>query len=71
MGFAAKGLVYVLTGTLAARAAVGMSGGKVTDQHGALATIPTLPMGRILLGLIAVGLLGYALWRGIAAFVDP
>lgn len=70
LGFAAKGLVYVMTGALAARAAMGMQG-KVTDPHGALATIPTLPMGRILLGLIAVGLLGYALWRGIAAFLDP
>ena len=71
LGFAAKGLVYVLTGTLAARAAIGLSGGRVTDAHGTLATIPTLPMGRILLGLIAVGLFGYALWRGIAAIVDP
>lgn len=69
-GFAAKGLVYALVGYLALQAAIG-SGGKTTDSSGALRTLLTQPFGQILLGVVAVGLFGYALWRLVQAFCDP
>lgn len=70
LGFAAKGIVYALVGLLAAQAAFG-SGGQKTDTQGALQTIVTQPFGRILLSFVALGLLGYALWRFVEAAADP
>lgn len=69
-GFVAKGVVYAVVGLLAAQAAFG-TGGKKTDTQGALQTIVTQPFGKFLLGLVAVGLLGYALWRLVEAAMDP
>jgi hypothetical protein len=68
-GYAAKGLVYVVIGALAARAAVGV-GGATTDTRGAIGVIGTGPMGTIALVAIGVGLIGYMLWRLIAAATD-
>lgn len=70
LGFAAKGIVYALVGLLAAQAAFGI-GGKKTDTEGALRTIVTQPFGQVLLSLVAIGLLGYALWRLVEAVADP
>lgn len=69
MGYVAKGVVHILVGWLAAQAAIG-SGGSTTDSSGALRTIVDEPMGRTILGIIAVGLLGYALWRILEAVLD-
>lgn len=69
-GFAAKGVVYALVGLLAAQAALGV-GGQTTDTGGALQTIVTQPFGKILLSLVAVGLIGYVLWRLVEAVMDP
>ena len=68
-GYAAKGSVYVVMGALAAGAAVG-AGGATTDTRGALNVIGDGPMGTIALLAIGVGLLGYMLWRLIAAVAD-
>lgn len=68
-GYAAKGIVYLVIGALAVKAAMG-SGGATTDSGGALATIGDSGAGRILLLLMAIGLLGYALWAVLAAFLD-
>jgi len=68
-GYAAKGIVYLLVGTLAVQAAVGQ-GGQTTDQTGALTKIASLPYGKLMLGLVVVGLLGYALWREVEAIMD-
>ena len=68
-GYAAKGSVYVVMGALAAGAAVG-AGGATTDTRGALNVIGDGPMGTIALLAIGVGLLGYMLWRLIAAVTD-
>ena len=46
-------------------------GGKTTGQEGALQTILLAPLGRGLLGLVALGLLGYATWRLFQGIVDP
>ena len=68
-GYAANGLVYVVVGALAAQAAMG-SGGDTTDTGGALGYILQAPFGHALVGLMAVGLVGYALWRFLQAVLD-
>lgn len=69
VGYAAKGVVYLLIGGLAARAALG-TGGRTTDSGGALTSIGDGAAGKLLLGLIALGLVGYAAWRVTAAATD-
>lgn len=71
VGYAAKGVVYLLIGILAARTAFGDSGGQSTGSSGALRTLVNEPFGQILLGLLAAGLAAYALWRAFAAITDP
>ncbi len=68
-GYAAKGVVYVVMGALAAKAALG-AGGKTTDTRGAINVIGDGPMGTIALLAIGIGLIGYMLWRLIAAVTD-
>ena len=66
-GYAAKGVTYLLMGWLALLAAFSQ-GGSMTDQRGALQYLADQPFGVFLLGMVAVGLAGYALWyvaRGI------
>ncbi len=69
-GYAAYGLVYVLVGVLSVRAALS-GGGKTAGQEGALQAILLAPLGRTLLGLVALGLLGYAMWRLFQDVLDP
>ena len=69
-GYAAKGFVYAAIGILALLAAFSI-GGETTDTTGALQTISKQPFGQILLVLIAVGLVGYVIWRLIQAIQDP
>jgi hypothetical protein len=70
LGFAAKGTVYIVVGFLAIKAAMG-TGGQTTNSAGALHEIASKPLGEALLGIIAVGLVGYALWKLIQCFTDP
>ena len=69
LGFAAKGVVYLLVGALAAAAAWGA--GSARGSTGALQTLYDEPFGRVLLGLVALGLVGYVLWRLVSAFANP
>lgn len=69
LGYAAKGVVYMVIGFLATEAAFGR-GGKATDSKGALRAIGDGPFGKLALVVILVGLLGYAAWRLISAFTD-
>jgi hypothetical protein len=61
-GFVARSAIYAIIGVLAFKLAIG-SGGKLTNQHGALTTVADQPFGSLLLTLLAIGLGGYALWR--------
>ena len=70
LGFAAKGAVYILVGFLAAMA-VFTDGGTTTGSTGALATLADETWGRLLLGLIAIGLAGYVVWRAVSAILNP
>jgi hypothetical protein len=69
VGYAAKGVIYLLIGTLALRLALG-DGGRVTDSSGVLKTVVQQPFGIALLGLIAAGILAYAGWEIMQAILD-
>lgn len=69
-GFVAKGLLYGTIGVLAGCAGLG-EGGETTDTRGAMERVLDLPFGRALLIAIAVGLVGYALWRFVEGIADP
>jgi hypothetical protein len=68
-GYAALGVVYLLIGIVAAKAAID-GGGHVPSQRGAVSEISAQPVGQVLLVLIGIGLMGYALWRLLAAVFD-
>lgn len=70
LGFAAKGAVYIMMGLIAASAAF-TGGGRTAGSSGALATLADSTWGRLALGLIAVGLAGYVLWRALSAALNP
>jgi hypothetical protein len=66
VGFVARGAVYAIIGLLAVQVSI-HSGGKVTDQKGALATVAHQPFGHALLVAIAIGFGAYAIWRLVQA----
>jgi hypothetical protein len=66
-GYAAKGMLYMVIGVLATKAAFGQ-GGATTDQKGAMREIAASSFGSVLLALVGVGLAAYALYRFIEAF---
>ena len=70
LGYATKGAVYIIIGALAVRVSLG-AGGRTTGTRGALQEIAAQPFGTIMLGLVALGLCGYVLWRFIEAIGDP
>jgi Domain of Unknown Function (DUF1206) len=70
VGYVAYGVVYVLVGVLAIQAAFG-GGGKTPSQVGALRQVLLAPLGRVLLCIVAVGLLAYAAWRLFQGILDP
>lgn len=67
-GLATRGIVYLIIGGFAVFAAFGPSRAEGTE--GAFATILSQPFGQILLGLVAVGLVGFAVWRVVQAYFD-
>ncbi len=70
LGYASKGLVYMLVGALAVKAAFGARR-QAAGIRGALHTIVRQPFGSILLGVVALGLGLYVVWRLLQAGVDP
>jgi hypothetical protein len=62
LGYAAKGIIYLLIGILAVRLVLG-DGGRVTDASGVLRTLLQQPFGLLLLASLAVGILAYAGWQ--------
>ena len=69
IGYAARGVVYLIIGFLALLAAAG-EGGQATGSKGALSSLRDEPMGQAILVAMAIGLLCYALWRAIQAIKD-
>lgn len=70
LGYAAKGVVYIIIGFLALQTAIG-TGGNTTGARGALKEIASQSFGQILLAVVALGLVGYVIWRIIQTIKDP
>jgi hypothetical protein len=63
-GLATKGLLYIVVAVLALQVAFpGGERGETASQEGAIERIAHQPFGTVLLGLVAIGLAGYATWR--------
>jgi hypothetical protein len=69
IGFACKGVVYLLIGLLALKAAF-HQGGERTDRQGAMERIAAQPFGEYALVFLGVGLLAYAGWRLLCGVMD-
>jgi hypothetical protein len=69
-GYAAKGLIYGLIGALAVGQGF-FGSGDTSSAREALGRIAEAPLGRILLGIVTLGLAGYTLWRLVQALLDP
>lgn len=69
LGFAAKGMVYLLVGILAVQAAVGTRTAK-GGTSGVFAYIVELPFGQFLLVAVATGFVFHAVWRLTQALMD-
>jgi hypothetical protein len=69
-GLVARGLLYVVVAALAVQVAWGHREARA-DKQGALQTVVRQPLGRVLVLLLAVGFIGYALWRFVEAAVGP
>jgi hypothetical protein len=67
VGLIAYGVVHLLIGWLALRIAWSASASKSADVSGALRTLADEPFGKILLWLVAVGLVALALWQASEA----
>jgi hypothetical protein len=67
VGLIAYGVVYLLIGWLALQIAWGASASKSADTSGALRTLADQPFGKILLWLVALGLVALALWQASEA----
>jgi hypothetical protein len=68
-GYLARGVVYLVVALLAGRAA--LEHRRPAASRGAMMELLRQPLGRAILGVLAVGLLGYAAWRCVQAVLDP
>jgi hypothetical protein len=67
VGLIAYGAVHLLIAWLAVQIAWGLAGNQSADTSGAMKTLADQPFGRILLWLVAVGLIALALWQSTQA----
>jgi hypothetical protein len=65
LGYAARGVVYAILGSIAL-----LGAGAEATPEGAFSTLLAQPLGRVLLGAVALGLVGHVLWRLAQAFLD-
>lgn len=66
-GYAARGIVFLLVAGLALLS--GVAGGKA-DTKSAVSTLLEQPFGRVWVGLIGLGLLGFVAWRLAQSLAD-
>ncbi len=70
IGYVAKGILYIIMGALSAQVALG-TGGQTAGMKEALYEVASKPYGKVMLGIVALGLIAHVLWRFAQAFVDP
>lgn len=70
LGLAARGVLYIVIGILAFRIAFGHVKDQAS-QNGALQEISSQPGGEVLIWIVAIGLIGYSLWRLLSAALGP
>lgn len=72
IGLTAKGIVYCLVGTLAFMAAFEINGNSTEEasREGVLKLILQQPFGKVLLAIVALGLICYTIWRLIQGVRD-
>jgi hypothetical protein len=68
IGYLARAVVYGLVGVLAAHAAITLEPSPDTPE--ALGVIRLVPLGGVLLFIVALGLFSFALWRFVETFWD-
>lgn len=66
LGYAARGLTYILLGILA----LGTSGKEIAGAQGVFDYLQDMPLGTPLLWIVALGLLAYALYKLLAGFAN-
>ncbi len=69
IGYAAKGVVYIVIGVLAVLTASGF-GGEAKGTRGAMRSIARQPFGTVMLSIVAFGLVAYVIWRWVQAVTD-
>jgi len=69
-GYVVRGVLYGVMGLLGLAVATGLAG-HGTDQRGALLLLIGNPFAKLVLALIAAGLLPYSLWGVVRALYDP
>lgn len=70
LGYAAKGIIYLMIGLLALGEAGGLSL-PLLGTEGILIRMTQQPLGIAIVLLLAIGIAGYAFWRFVQAVVDP
>jgi fumarate reductase subunit D len=71
VGYAVRGLLYMVMGFLALRIALAQPGGKATDLSGSLVWLIGNPLGKLVLIVTIIGLVAYAIWGFVRAIYDP
>lgn len=71
LGYAARGILYVIMGGLALRIASGSPDGQATDLTGSLVFLIGNTFGKLVLIVMVIGLLAYSLWGFVRAIYDP
>jgi Domain of Unknown Function (DUF1206) len=70
LGLAARGVIYLLVGVVAASLAL-RGRGQHADQKGAVTDLASKPFGGVLVTALAIGLAAYALWQLSQVFTGP